>query len=137
MLISMTFLWFPFKPILFCCLLFLLVSHLYFDFTIFIVFYFLIFWETIWEVLQLAKLGKTIRDKLVHSKLKKIIYNSMGLIYDCSKFDICNILEKEKQFESIVKKQKHYINFSLDCHSISMVYLLTCKLCQSKTLGPL
>ena len=59
----------------------------------------------------------------------------MGLIYDCSEFDICNILEKGKQFENIVKKQKYYINFSVDFHSISMVYLLTCKVCQSKTLG--
>ena len=59
----------------------------------------------------------------------------MGLIDDCSKFDICNILEKGKQFGNIVKKQKYYINFSVDCHSISMVYLLTCKVCQSKTLG--
>ena len=70
---------------------------------------------------------KTIRDKLVLSKLKEFIYKDVGInIFGHSYFDICKIFEKEDQFEKMVTKKKCRINFPFDCNSCCVVYLLTC-----------
>ena len=70
---------------------------------------------------------KTIRDKLVLSKLKKFIYKDAGInICGHSNFDICKIFEKEDRFEKTATKKKCRIHFPFDCNSCCVVYLLTC-----------
>ena len=71
---------------------------------------------------------KAIRDKLVLSKFKEFIYKDAGTNICChSNCDIYKILESRDQFESTVTKKKYRINFSFDCNSCCVVYLLTCK----------
>ena len=70
---------------------------------------------------------KTIRDKLVRSKLKEFIYKDAGtIICGHSNCDICKISESGDQFEIAVTKKKYRINFEFDCNSCCIVYLLTC-----------
>ena len=58
--------------------------------------------------------AKTIRDKLVRSKLKEFIYKDTGInICGRSNCDICKILESEDQFETTTTKKKYRINFPL------------------------
>ena len=69
---------------------------------------------------------KTIRGKLVRSKLKEFIYKDAGTnIYGHSNCDICKIFESGDQFESTVNKKKYRINFPFDCNSCCVVHLLT------------
>ena len=66
---------------------------------------------------------KTIRDKLVRSKLKEFIYKDAGTnICGHSNCDICKI---SKSGDTVTKK-KYLINFPFDCNSCCVVYLLTC-----------
>ena len=66
---------------------------------------------------------KTIRDKLVHSKLKEYIYKDAGTdICGHSNCDICKI---SKSGDTVTKK-KYLINFPFDCNSCCVLYLLTC-----------
>ena len=77
--------------------------------------------------------AKTIRDKLVRSKLKEFIYKDTGInICGHSDCDICKILESGDQFESTGAKKKYRIDFRFDCNSCCVVYLLTCKLCRKQ-----
>ena len=70
---------------------------------------------------------KTIRDKLVRSKLKEFIYKDAGTnICGHSNCDICKIFESGNQFESKVTKKKYSFDFPFDCNSCCVVYLLTC-----------
>ena len=70
---------------------------------------------------------KTIRDKLLSSKLKEFVCKDAGTnICGHSNCDICKIFESGDQFESKVTKKKYRINFAFDCNSCFIVYLLTC-----------
>ena len=54
---------------------------------------------------------KTIRDKLVRSKLKEFIYKDTGTnTYGHSNCDICKIFEIGDQFENTFTKKKGRIN---------------------------
>ena len=70
---------------------------------------------------------KTIRHKLVHSKLKEFIYKDAGTnicgYFNC---EIFKMIESGDQSESTFSKKKHHINFPFDCNSCCLVYLLTC-----------
>ena len=62
---------------------------------------------------------KTIRDKLVRSKLKEVIYKDAGTnICGHSNCDLCKIFESGDQFESTVTKKKYPINFTFDYNSL-------------------
>ena len=82
------------------------------------------------------RIAKTIRDKLVRCMLKEFICKYAGIniwgYYNC---DICKILENGDQFESTLTKEKYCINFSFDCNSCCVVYLLTCKVCFKQYVG--
>ena len=78
--------------------------------------------------------AKTIRDKLVRSKLKEFIYTGINICCH-SNCDICKILENGDRFESTVTKKKYRINFPFDCNSICLVYLLTCKVYLKQYVG--
>ena len=62
---------------------------------------------------------KTIRDKLVLSKLKKFIYKDAGInICGHSNFDICKIFEKGDQEKTVWKKRLRRKNTALIFHLI-------------------
>ena len=69
---------------------------------------------------------KTIRDRLVRSKLKEFIYNNAGT-NTCghSNCDVCKITESGDQFESTFTKKKYRINFPFDYNRCCVAYLLT------------
>ena len=56
--------------------------------------------------------SKTLKDKLVRSKLKEFVYENAGVdVCGHSTCDICQLLEKGNVSESIVTKKKYHINF--------------------------
>ena len=62
---------------------------------------------------------KTVRDKLVLSKLHKIIYKDAGInICGHSNFDICKIFEKGDQEKTVWKKRLRRKNTALIFHLI-------------------
>ena len=70
---------------------------------------------------------KTIRDKLVRSKLKEFIYKDAGTkICGHINCDICKIFESGDQLESTVTKKRCRVSFAFNCNSCCVVYLLTC-----------
>ena len=70
---------------------------------------------------------KTIRDKLLRSKLKEFIYKDAGTnVCGNSNCDIYKKNWKWRQFESKVTKKKYRISFQFDGNSCGVGYLLTC-----------
>ena len=75
----------------------------------------------------------TLRDKLVPSKLKLTERgNFPGGRGNC---EICNVLKPGKEFKSIVTGEIYKMNFYFDCNSLSVVYLITCKMCKKQYTG--
>ena len=68
---------------------------------------------------------KTLRDKLVHSKLK-LTDDTERRNFPCGKgnCEICNVLKPGKQFENTVTGEIYKMNFHFDCNSLCVVYLL-------------
>ena len=65
---------------------------------------------------------KTIRDKLVLCKLKKVIYKDAGInICGHSDTDICKIFEKEDQAKPVWKKRLWRKNTALIFHLIATI----------------
>ena len=81
---------------------------------------------------------KTLKDHLVRSKLKiRDSNNEENGIYKCGNIncDICNVLYLSNEFQSTVTGKRYHINFKLDCNSINVIYLLTCKRCRKQYVG--
>ena len=76
---------------------------------------------------------KTLRDKLVRSKLRPDYEEERG-VFTCGrrKFDICNILEPGKEIKSTTTGEICKINCHFHCNSESAVHLLTCKICKKQ-----
>ena len=45
---------------------------------------------------------------------------------------ICNVLKLGKEIRSAVTRVIYKINFHFDCNSLSVVYLITCKVCKKQ-----
>ena len=72
---------------------------------------------------QLFENTKTIRDKLLRSKLKEFVCKDAGTnICGHSNCDICKIFESGDQFESKVTKKKYRINFAFDCKLLHSLF---------------
>ena len=79
---------------------------------------------------------KTLRDKLVRSKLKLTDDAKRGN-FPCRRgnCEICNILKPGKQFNSMVTGEIYKMNFHFDCKSLCVIYLITCKMCKKQYTG--
>ena len=79
---------------------------------------------------------KTLRDKLVRSKLKFTDDAKRGN-FPCRRgnCEICNILKPGKQFNSMVTGEIYKMNFHFDCKSLCVIYLITCKMCKKQYTG--
>ena len=66
---------------------------------------------------------KTLRDRLVRSKLK--IEKEEPVVYKCghSNCEICNVLKLGDEFQSTSTGKKYKINFKFDCNSMCVVCL--------------
>ena len=75
---------------------------------------------------------KTLHDKLVCSKLKLTDDAELGN-FPCRRGScaIFNILKPGKEFKSTVTRETYKMNFHFDCNSLCVVYLITCKVCNS------
>ena len=78
---------------------------------------------------------KALKDHLVGSRLK--IQNSNDEengIYKCGNIncDACNVLYLSNEFQSAATGKMYHMNFKFDCHSINVIYLLTCKRCRKQ-----
>ena len=49
--------------------------------------------------------------------------------------EICHILHQGDTFESSSTGKQYKINFSFNCNSRNVVYLLTCKICEKQYVG--
>ena len=79
---------------------------------------------------------KTLRDKLVRSKLKLSDVAERGNFqYGRGNCEIYNILKPGKEFKSTVTGEIYKMNFHFDCNSLCAVYLITCKLCKKQYTG--
>ena len=79
---------------------------------------------------------KTLRDKLVRSKLRPYYEEERGFfICDRRSCDICNILEPGNDFKSTTTGKVYKINFHFHCISECVVYFLTCKICRRRYVG--
>ena len=65
---------------------------------------------------------KTIREKLVHFRLKEFIYKDAG---NSISVVILSVI-KSKTFESGDQFESNRISFPFDCNKCCVVYLLTC-----------
>ena len=79
---------------------------------------------------------KTLRDKLVRSKLKLADDADRGK-FPCGRgnCEICNILKPGKEFKSRVIGEIYKMNFHFDCNSLCVFYLITCKVCKKQHTG--
>ena len=70
------------------------------------------------------RIPKTLRDRLVHSKLK-VDKEERG-VYKCghSNCKICNVLNLGDEFHSTSTGKKYKINFKFDCNSMCVIYSL-------------
>ena len=80
--------------------------------------------------------AKTLRDKLVRSKLKNKHDKKPGVhICGNKRCEICKILYQGDTFESTQNEKKFKINFHFDCNSANVIYLLTCNICKKQYVG--
>ena len=73
--------------------------------------------------------AKTLKDHLVRSKLKAAYEKHIVSLYGRKNCEICYVLHQGDTFESSNIGKQYKINFSFDCNSINVLYLITCKIC--------
>ena len=75
-----------------------------------------------------------LRDDLVKSKLKRYREESRGM-RKCGKTccQICKLVKEGDKFYD--EKQTYHINYSFDCNSKGVVYLIKCKKCLKLYVG--
>ena len=79
--------------------------------------------------------AKTFKDNLVRSKLKTTYEKPGVTICGRKNCEICYILHQGDTFESSNTGKQYKINFSFNCNSRNVIYLLTCKICEKQYVG--
>ena len=79
--------------------------------------------------------AKTLEDHLVRLKLKTTYKKPGVTICGRKNCEICHILHQGDTFESSNTGKQYKINFSFNCNSRNVVYLLTCKICEKQYVG--
>ena len=79
--------------------------------------------------------AKTLKDHLARSKLKTTYQKPGATICGRKNCTICHILHQGDTFESSNTGKQYKINFSFNCNSRNVVYLLTCKICEKQYVG--
>ena len=79
---------------------------------------------------------KNIRSHLVRAKVPL----NNGRVNKCSKCNdvrckVCDNLNESETFTSTVNGSSYFINQKLNCSSINVVYLITCKVCKIQYVG--
>ena len=72
---------------------------------------------------------------LVRSKLKTTYEEPRVTIFGRKSCEICHILHQGDTFESSNTGKQYKINFSFNCNSRNVAYLLTRKICEKQYLG--
>ena len=76
--------------------------------------------------------AKTLKDHLVKSK-PKTTYQKPGVtICGRKNCEICHKLHQGDTFEKATTGKQYKINFSINCNSRNVVYLLTFKICEKQ-----
>ena len=79
--------------------------------------------------------AKTLKDHLARSKLKTTYQKPGVTICGRKNCAICHILHQGDTFESSNTGKQYKINFSFNCNSRNVIYLLTCKICEKQYVG--
>ena len=79
--------------------------------------------------------AKTLKVHLVSSKLKTTNEKPGVTIHKRKNCEICQILHQGDTFESSNTGKQYKVNFSFNCNSRNVVYLLTCKICENHYVG--
>ena len=76
---------------------------------------------------------KIIHDKLYYSKLK-LTDDTERRNFSCARgnCEIFNIVNSGKEYESTATREIYEMDFHFDCNSLSVVYLIACKMCKKK-----
>ena len=79
---------------------------------------------------------RNIKDFLVRTKLEPEIQSGKGM-FGCGKVrcKICKFVKTGSILERKVEKKSFLINYSFDCDSSGVVYLITCKRCVKQYVG--
>ena len=75
------------------------------------------------------------KDRQVRSKLKTTYEKTGVTICERKNCNVCHILHQGYTFESSNTGTQYKINFSFNCNSTNVVYLLTCKICEKQFVG--
>ena len=76
--------------------------------------------------------AKTLKDHPIRSKLKTTYEKPGVTICGRKNCEIWHILHEEDIFESSKTGKQYKINFSFNCNSRNVVYLLTCQTCEKQ-----
>ena len=80
---------------------------------------------------------KTLKDKLVRSKLKPQNHLRNVGVEKCGRVNchICAVLDLGNTFRSTTNHKIFKINFNFNCNSQNVIYLLTCRVCKIQYVG--
>ena len=76
---------------------------------------------------------KTLQDELVRAKLKGESNESRGMKKRGKRCQICNYVEEGCIFEE--RGRSYHVNFSFDCDSLGVIYLIRCRKCRKIYVG--
>ena len=78
---------------------------------------------------------KKIKDRLVRAKLPPLVERKGSFKCGHSRCDTCKNIVETAEFTSNATNATYKINFGLDCNSMAVIYLLSCKICGLQYVG--
>ena len=78
---------------------------------------------------------KKIKDRLVRAKLPPVVEHKGSFKCGHPRCDTCKNIVQTAEFTSNATNATFKINFGLDCNSMAVIYLITCKICGIQYVG--
>ena len=78
---------------------------------------------------------KTIKDSVVRAKLQPLVTRKRTFKCNNTRCNVCDTLNLTREFTSSKTGQIFQINYELDCNAMSVIYLITCKICAKQYVG--
>ena len=78
---------------------------------------------------------KKIKDRLVRAKLPPLIERKGSFKCGHPRCDTCKNIVETTEFKSNATNATYKINFGLDCNSLAVIYLISCKICGLQYVG--
>ena len=81
---------------------------------------------------------KSLADYLVRARVNSSCQGSLPKgTYKCNsrRCEVCNYLDEKNSFVSTKTQREYSINYNLNCNSVNVIYLITCKVCGLQYVG--